>query len=85
MKFVVADDPPPPKGQTWRFAGRGWQPGEDIWLCMAHAHDVYMTIGATSPDQVAEWLRPDAADPPNTWRWNQSPVGRAAEVAYTLR
>jgi hypothetical protein len=68
MTFVVAPTPPPIPGRPWRFAGRDWQPGDQIHLCPPHGVDVYRTVGATDPSQVAEWLRPDAADPPNTWR-----------------
>jgi hypothetical protein len=66
--FTVATDPlrPPPEG-GWRFAGRAWQPGDEIRLCRRHAGDVYHTQGAWYPEEVADWLRPDAADPPNTW------------------
>lgn len=53
---------------TGRLAGRDWKPGDVVRLCWPHAMDVYGTTGKTDPSQVAEWLRPDAADPPNTWR-----------------
>jgi hypothetical protein len=66
--FTVAHDPPPELLRPWRFAGRDWQPGDEIRLCPPHAHDVYMAQGVYDPSQVAGWLRPDAADPPNTWR-----------------
>jgi hypothetical protein len=50
-----------------RLAGRDWVPGDVIELCWPHAMDVYHTIGVTDQASVAEWLRPGAADPPNTW------------------
>ena len=56
-----------------RLAGRDWKPGDVIHLCWPHAMDVYATIGKTDPSQVAEWLRPDAADPPNTWQPPDTP------------
>lgn len=50
-----------------RFAGRDWVHGDVIRLCWPHAADVYATQGVADPAKLAEWLRPDAADPPNTW------------------
>lgn len=51
-----------------RLGGQDWRFGDPIRLCAPHAHDVYMTQGVDDPAKVAEWLRPDAADPPNYWR-----------------
>lgn len=53
--------------ETGRLAGRDWIPGDTIPLCFPHAADIWRTAGVTDPDQVADWLRPSAADPPNTW------------------
>lgn len=50
-----------------RFAGRGWIRGDVIRLCWPHAADVYGSQGVADPAKLAAWLRPDAADPPNTW------------------
>lgn len=58
--FVAAED--------GRLAGRDWERGDILHFCIPHAMDVYDTISRIDPSQVAEWLRPDAADPPNTWR-----------------
>jgi hypothetical protein len=61
MEFTVAE--------PGRFAARDWTPGQTIGLCVPHGMDVYATIGADRPEQVAEWLRPEAGgDRPNTWR-----------------
>jgi hypothetical protein len=51
-----------------RLAGRDWVAGDSIELCWPHADDVFNTVGKTDPADVAPWLRPDAADPPNTWQ-----------------
>ncbi len=51
-----------------RLAGQDWSPGDKIRLCPAHAADIWSTVGKTRPEDIAPWLRPDAADPPNTWR-----------------
>lgn len=53
--------------EAGRMAGRDWLFGEEITLCWPHAADVYATQGVTDPADVAEWLRPEAAEPPNTW------------------
>jgi hypothetical protein len=53
-----------------RLAGRDWHAGDTIAVCADHALDIYRTVGVDDPRRVAEWLRPDAADPPNTWRPN---------------
>jgi hypothetical protein len=61
MEFTVAE--------AGRFAARDWQPGDTIGLCVPHGMDVYGTIGAWRPDQVADWLRPEAGgERPNTWK-----------------
>lgn len=60
MEFTVAEQ--------GRLAGQDWQPGDTIGLCAPHGMDIYAAIGATQPKEVAEWLRPESADPPNTWK-----------------
>lgn len=57
-----------------RLGGQDWKPGDKIPVCWPHAADIYQTQGATRPSQIAEWLRPDAADPPNTWRGDWYPT-----------
>jgi hypothetical protein len=54
--------------ETGRLAGQDWSPGDTFAVCWPHANDIYATQGVTDPAGVAAWLRPDAADPPNTWR-----------------
>jgi hypothetical protein len=43
-----------------KLAGKEWRRGQEIRLCRRHADDVYRAQGAYGPDQLAEWLRPDA-------------------------
>lgn len=66
MTFIAA--------ASGRLGGRDWTIGDEIPVCWPHANDIYRTQGVTDPAQIAEWLRPDAADPPNTWHGDWYPV-----------
>lgn len=67
LTFIAAQD--------GRLGGQDWQEGDPIFVCMPHGTDIYKTQGAHDPSMVAEWLRPDAADPPNTWHPARFQVG----------
>lgn len=50
-----------------RLGGQDWEPGDRLHCCRDHGYDIWSTVGVTDPAGVADWLRPDADNPPNTW------------------
>src|SRR5581483_1006122 len=50
--------------ESGRLAGRDWNRGDEIRLCLRHGHDVFLAAGARGIAQLAEWIRPDAM-----WDW----------------
>lgn len=45
--------------EAGRFAGRDWQPGDEVHLCPQHHSEVLMVEGIYEIDQLPEWMRAD--------------------------
>lgn len=59
-----------------RLGGQDWKPGDRLHCCRDHGADIYRTVGQTDPAKVADWLRPESDDPPNTWHTPRYWYGR---------